>query len=113
MRPARSNGEDEFIDLALRVLRERGVEVARSDLGRVYDALASTQDSEQGPMLARFRDWLGDHIWTEDDMGGFLQCGTALSWREEQAQMMANAAQLFDLLDPDWRSHTGRARRDG
>lgn len=62
----------------------------------------------QDTTLERFRDWLGEHIWAEDDMGGFLQPSAN---PEFERQTVANVGALFDLLDPDWRSYTWSGRR--
>jgi len=54
--------------------------------------------------VERFRKWLADEIWGEDDFGGFTEGVTP-------AQSAEHVRKLFDLIDPDWRDYTEAGRR--
>ncbi len=59
------------------------------------------------------RAWIGDHIWDEDDFGGFTEGAIPKpgTGRTREQQVTVNVKELLDLAVPDWRDWTHGAQQ--
>lgn len=56
------------------------------------------------------RQWIADHIWDEDDFGGFTEGAIPKDGRTREEQVTVNVKELLDLAVPDWRDWTAAAQ---